>query len=179
MKTNRSTAKNCRLDVIFPHTKEGRPTIYDFLWEDAGPLFTSLNEKSVHVRAPAFSTTKKNTPYYDSFSQKLARDKRFNVRSSSPSQNEVDAVIPSQQLDHFLNAYNILFDAHFSGLQLESDSTRVDFSRAGEHTIRIETTNEKAEHIKSFFSRTTNAPRVRMFRFGISNPLHHALEKGR
>ncbi len=117
--------------------------------------------------------------YYESFAQKIPSEKRFNVRSQPVSGNGVDATIPSHHLDHFLNAYNILFDAHFSGLQLESDSTRVDFSRAGEHTIQVETTQEKAEQIKSFFSRTTNPPQIRTFRFGVESPLHRALEKRR
>lgn len=170
-------SKTCQMEMVFSPAADGRPTIYDFLWEHAGPLLQRLNEKNVHVYTKDGnipSSQQKNHSYHLA---KLSREKRFSVRTTQKTSSAFDATLPVQQLDHFVNAYNILFDSHFSNLVFDTPGTQIDFSKAGDHTIVIETNTSNEETIRSFFARTTTPPRIRTLRFGIKHALHHALER--
>ena len=163
--------------MVFPPAADGRPTIYDFLWEHAGPLLNHLNEKTVRVYTHTDSLSSTHTKSHTFQVAKLANEKRFNINATANSSRAFDATLSVQHLDHFVNAYNILFDSHFSNLVFDTPGTHIDFSKAGDHTIVIETNAQNEDKIRAFFSHTAIPPRIRTLRFGIKQPLQAKLDQ--
>ena len=162
---------NCQMDITFAHTRDGRPELYDFLWEHVPHLMQNLNEKKIRVllqpprRVETWSKRSGMTQReVEHAIQKVVNDKRFSkeaklVDGESPS---LEMNVRAEQLDNVLNAYNILFEKFLPHLILEGTNIRVDFSPAEKNAVKCFSSSEQKPLINTFLVRNLKqAPRVR------------------
>ncbi len=166
-----------RLDVRFAHSRDGRPEIYDFLWDHVGGLFSQGGEKKVRIRfhsgwEKGFRLTER-----EHLLQKIMNDQRFNLSltSGKGEKKPMEWVVRAKDLDDILNAYNVFFDGTLTHLRMEGESVSIDFSGAGKHEVVIHAPTPRAETIADSIRLSFTRPRIRTIRFGIDNPLHNTL----
>lgn len=171
----------CQLDVRFAHSKDGRPEIYDFLWEHVAPLYVSSGEKKVRIHVQPGWTKALSPVQWDHLIQKLSTDKRFHhsIERVNMGTGSLEMDVPVKELDHLLNTYNILFDSLLPYLKFDSAKLSMDFSRAGEQSVIMRTSHVQSEKVKSYLSTRLTRPKMQLTRFGIRSPLHEALSRKR
>jgi hypothetical protein len=167
------------MDVTFRTSKDGRPEIYDFVWEHVSPLYQSLGEKRIRIAIHPGWTNALSPIEWEHLIQKISHDKRFShrIEKVNVGQRSVELTVASKNLDDFLNAYNILFDAVLPYLRFDSKQLHVDFSHAGEQSVLIHVHQKHAEKIRSFLSQRLTRPQIRTVRFGIPNSVHSILSR--
>ncbi len=166
---------NCQMDITFAHTRDGRPELYDFLWEHLPRLLQNLNEKKIRIllQPPGrMETWSKHTGMTRSeiehAIQKVVNDKRFTseakfVEGSAPA---LEMNVQAGKVDDVLNAYNILFERFLPHLIFEGKTIRVDFSPAEKNAVKFFSTSEQKPIINTFLVRNLKqAPRVRSIIF--------------
>jgi hypothetical protein len=179
VKAPKSTNTVCRLDVRFAQTEEGRPEIYDFLWDHLPSLYAQSGEKKIRIHVQP-GWTKALTPVqWDHLVQKLTQDRRFNhsIERVNVGTRSLEVVVPVKELENMLSTYNIFFDGVLPFLQFNGEKMSIDFSPAEKQSVIIQTDEKQSERVKSYLSSTLNQSRIRTMRFGVSNPLHDALSK--
>ena len=170
---------DCRMEITFSTTPDGRPEIYDFLWEHLPALYEELKEKEVLLRMPTTPAPakKKNVAHaiIHHFDQKFQRDSRATIQTK---ETVLQARVPIAQLDSLLNAYNILLDAHLPALSFSAEKLSVDFSRATKQTILIHTQKKNAEKIRTFLKKNCATPPL-IHQISFPSPASlHALTRG-
>ncbi len=172
----------CHVGVRLSHSKEGRPEIYDFLWEHVAPLYSQAGEKKIRIFVQPGWSKAMNPVQWDYLLQKIKTDKRFHhsIEKVNVGTRSLELVVPVKELDDVLSTYNIFFDGVLPYLQFQGEKMSMDFSKAPEQNVVIHTNHAHAQRIKSYLqsSRLTK-PKIQTIRFGISNPLHEALSKKR
>lgn len=159
---------NCQMDITFQHTPDGRPELYDFLWEHLPQLAHTLGEKKICVKINAPSPVEKwakqssmTRGELEHVLDKVSRDKRLEI--ITPTQRStLEATIRSEDLDQVLNAYNIYLEKWLPFLSFEGKNFRIDFSSAEKNMVKCFAQSEKKPLINTFLVRNlTQAPRVR------------------
>ncbi len=165
---------NCQMEVAFHDTPEGRPEIYDFVWEHLPKLVQKLDEKKIrlHLRAPyAVFPQKKSTQgeEINHLVQKIVNDRRFSTHTQSHAGGgtlSLDMDIPTKELDHVLNAYNVFVDRFLPAIHLEGKKIHVDFSPAEENKVRMHIHSNQKPLVNTFFVQScTRPPSVRSIIF--------------
>ncbi|MDP2665982.1 MAG: hypothetical protein Q8P05_00565 [Candidatus Diapherotrites archaeon] len=160
--------KTTSYTLTFGHSPEGRPEVYDFLWEHLAPFLSTMGEKRVRV---TMGLDNPITHWYracgcsleemDSLLRKFSSDKRFSHRVHLNAQKPfLETRIPVEKLDNLLNAHNILFEYLFPHIQIEGKKVRIDFDPAEENAIWLSTDATLGKKGMSFLARS------------MSNPLH-------
>lgn len=175
MKASKSNPP-CVLDVTFYSTREGRPEIYDFVWEYSPALLECLDEKTVELsvapQAPysEWSHLVGSTPVeVDYLVQKFLDEKRFAMKIDTnlgSKHSTLTARIPVQKMDALLNSHNILVDYFLPYLQFSTPTLRVDFASAHENRVRVTAPESEAALVRQFLKLNCQAvPLVHLFRF--------------
>jgi hypothetical protein len=164
---------NCEMDITFHHTPDGRPELYDFLWEHFSQLVSTLQEKKIILnvkptfpRATWARQTGMTQEEIEHIIQKMSRDKRMKVSPDSSSTNGFSLHIPAENVDDVLNSYNIFFEKFLPHLSLEGKTIRMDFSPAEKNAVKCFSSSEHKPLINTFLVRNLKqAPRVRSIVF--------------
>lgn len=165
---------NCEMDITFHQTPDGRPELYDFLWEHFAQLVSTMQEKKIVLNVkpdfPRSTWAKKTgmaTEEIEHVIQKMSRDKRIKMQTEDvASENGFTITIPTEHVDDVLNAYNIFFEKFLPHLTFEGKSMRVDFSPAPKNAIKCFASSEQKPLINTFLVRNLKqAPRVRSIVF--------------
>ena len=169
-----TTSFNCQMDITFQHTPDGRPELYDFLWEHLPQLAQTLGEKKICVTVNAPSPVEKwakqssmTRGELEHVLDKVFRDKRMEVAAHSKEKSSVlEATIRSEDLDQVLNAYNIYMEKWLPFLTFEGKNFRIDFSSAEKNMVKCFAQSDKKPLINTFLVRNLKqAPRVRSIVF--------------
>ncbi len=166
---------NCQMEITFHQTRDGRPEIYDFVWEHAPALFKQLGEKNVHIRVQPRTTREKwaslvgmRQVELDFLLRKLFEDQRFTFKArmniTQPPTLELD--VPSKELDHMLNAYNVFIDHFLPYIQMEGKDMVIDFSSAGKNKIKCQTRSTHKPKVSAFLSKNlSHSPKIQSILF--------------
>ncbi|MBM3282142.1 MAG: hypothetical protein FJY86_02260 [Candidatus Diapherotrites archaeon] len=168
------TAFNCEMDIMFHHTSDGRPELYDFLWEHFAQLIATMQEKkivlSIKPHFPRSLWAKKTGMAMEEIEhviQKMSRDKRIKMQADDAMTGSGFTItIPAENVDDVLNAYNIFFEKFLPHLSAEGKTMRVDFSPAPKNAVKCFASSEQKPIINTFLVRNLKqAPRVRSIVF--------------
>lgn len=163
---------NCQMDITFHHTRDGRPELYDFLWEHLPQLAVILNEKKMRltVQPPASfekwsKLTGMNRVELEHVIRKMEKDTRLSMPShagekENPSSLEI--TILTKKLDHVLSSYNIFLERFLPYLSFEGKNIRIDFSPAEKNMVKCYAFSNQKPLINTFLVRNLiQPPRVR------------------
>lgn len=174
---------NCEMDITFHHTPDGRPELYDFLWEHVSRLAAALNEKKVLLKVSPAQPVEKWSKLsgmekveIEHIIKKFQHDQRIKVNEEKLSSGEELALnISAEELDHVLNSYNIFLERFLPYLSLEGKNMRIDFSPAEKNSVKCFAFSEQKPLINTFLVRNLKqAPRVRSIIFASA---HERMEK--
>ncbi len=167
---------NCQMDIAFAHTRDGRPELYDFLWEHLPNLMSTLHEKKITVKIQPpglmgawakLSGMKREEVNH--LIQKVVEDKRFHADAQiihGPASSALELNVRADQLDHLLNAYNVLLERLLPYLTVEGKNIRIDFSPTEKNAVKCYSTSADKPLINTFLVRNfPRAPRVRSIVF--------------
>lgn len=171
-----TTTLNCQMDIAFQHTPDGRPELYDFLWEHLPNLVSTLQEKKITIRIQPPETFSKwgklvgmPTKEINHIIEKIQHDKRFDTKAlfdPNARTPTLEMSVRTEELDHVLNAYNIVLERFLPYLTFEGKSIEIDFSPAEKNTIKCYSTSAQKPLINTFLVRNlTQVPRVRSIVF--------------
>jgi len=179
VKGPKSTNTVCQLDVRFAHSKEGRPEIYDFLWDHLPSLYAQSGEKKVRIHVQPGWTNAMNPVQWDHLVQKLTQDKRYNhsVERVNVGTRSLEVVVPVKELESMLSTYNIFFDGVLPYLQFKGKKMSIDFTPAEKQGVIIQTNDNQSEKVKSYLYSTLHRSKIRTTRFGVSNPMHELVSR--
>ncbi len=179
VKGPKSTNTVCQLDLRFSQSRDGRPEIYDFLWDHLPSLYAQSGEKKVRINVQPGWTNALNPVQWDHLVQKLKQDKRFNhsVERVNVGTRSLEVVVPVKQLDEMLSTYNIFFDGVLPFLQFKGEKMSIDFTPAEKQSVIVQANENQSEKVKSYLSSSLRQTKVRTTRFGVSNPLHELVSK--
>ncbi|MFH0970131.1 MAG: hypothetical protein V1776_01580 [Candidatus Diapherotrites archaeon] len=178
---NSTHTADCQIELTLKQHPNGRPEVYDFLWEHTAPILSRVTRSPISIHIHSGWTKALSPKEWEHILTKMTQDKRkqATLKSFQPKTNELMLIVKPNKLDAFVNTYNIFFDAVLPYVSMHSQPLSIDFSRAGEHHITMHTQKKHATELKEYLTTHFTRPSIRTIRFGVSNPLHEALHTRR
>jgi hypothetical protein len=142
--------------VQFHTSPDGRPEIYDFLWEYLPELIEELNIDSVTInieRKEPFKNWGNSLHYapheFENLVWKFLHDKKFDYQAKLKNKTKnpkIEIKIPAEELDHVLNKYNILFELLMTDIQIRANGLTMDFDPSHKNSLNVILSSRLAAH---------------------------------